>query len=436
MKTRRAATWAVAAVVLLLVVGVVAAVRRASPATTTDEIPTAHVKRGELDLKVHATGELRANHSEALTAPSIAGGALQITRLLHTGTAVKKGDLVMEFDPSEQRYKLEQSRSELLEADQEITKAKADADVQAAQDRVALLKARFDVRRAELEVQKNELMSTIDAGKNQLALEQARRVLEQLQQDIKSHTASGRATISLALEKRNKAKLAMDQAQQNIGKMRVLAPMDGLVALAKNEGASGGFFFSGMSLPEYREGDQAEPGSTICQVIDAKEMELVAKVGERDRSNVKVGQPAEIRLDALSGQVFYGTVKTVSGMSAHRFWDDDAGARFEVAIKLSTADLRLRPGFSAAVVIVGDQRKNVLYVPRQAVFLKDSKRVLYTRDGNGFDPREVKIQYENESRAAVEGIDAGTEVALVDPTAPRKTGNAAASSPGIGGGGP
>src|SRR5258706_322963 len=83
----------------------------------------------------------------------------------------------------------------------------------------------------------------IDARKNQLALEQARRVLEQLQQDIKSHTATGRATISLALEKRNKAKLAMDQAQQNIDKMRVLAPMDGLVALAKNEGASGGFFF-------------------------------------------------------------------------------------------------------------------------------------------------------------------------------------------------
>src|SRR5205807_2895300 len=406
-----------------------------SPATTTDEIPTAHVKRGELDLKVHATGELRANHSEALTAPSIAGGALQITRLLHTGTAVKKGDLVMEFDPSEQRYKLEQSRSELLEAGQEITKAKADADVQAAQDRVALLKARFDVRRAELEVQKNELVSTIDARKNQLALEQARRVLEQLQQDIKSHTASGRATISLALEKRNKAKLAMDQAQQNIGKMRVLAPMDGLVALAKNEGASGGFFFSGMSLPEYREGDQAEPGSTICQVIDAKEMELVAKVGELDRSNVKVGQPAEIRLDALPGQVFHGTVKTVSGMSAHRFWDDDAGARFEVAIGLSNADSRLRPGFSAAVVIVGDQRKNVLYVPRQALFLKDSKRVLYIRDGNGFDPREVKIQYENESRAAVEGIDVGGEVALVDPTAPRKTGNAAAS-PGLGGGSP
>ena len=62
-----------------------------------------------------------------LTAPPIGGGALQITRLLHTGTPVRKGDIVFEFDPSEQHYKLEQSRSELLQAEQEITKAKADA---------------------------------------------------------------------------------------------------------------------------------------------------------------------------------------------------------------------------------------------------------------------------------------------------------------------
>ena len=65
---------------------------------------------------------------------------------------MKKGDIVIEFDPSEQHYKLEQNRSELLQAEQEITKAKADAAVLAAQDKVALLKARYNVRRAELDV--------------------------------------------------------------------------------------------------------------------------------------------------------------------------------------------------------------------------------------------------------------------------------------------
>src|ERR1039458_2303348 len=132
MRSRRAITWGVAAVILCAVIGVVAAVRRA-PQATTDELPTAVVKRGDLDMKVYVTGELRATHSEMLTAPPIGGGALQITHLLHTGTVVKKGDLVIEFDPTEQHFKLDQNRSELLQAEQEITKARADAAVVAAQ---------------------------------------------------------------------------------------------------------------------------------------------------------------------------------------------------------------------------------------------------------------------------------------------------------------
>jgi biotin carboxyl carrier protein len=391
------------------------------------------VKRGDLDMKVHVTGELRATHSEMLTAPPIGGGALQITHLLHTGTPVKKGDLVVEFDPSEQHYKLEQNRSELMQAEQEITKAKADAAVVAAQDKVALLKARFDVRRAELDVQKNELVSTIDARKNELALEQAQRVLAELEQDVKSRSASNQATISLAQEKRNKAKLAMDQAEDSIKKMRVTAPMDGLVALEKNEGASGGFFYSGMSLPEYHEGDQVEPGRTVGQVIDPKEMELAAKVGEIERNNIKEGQTADIQLDALPGTSFRGTVKTVGGNNTRRFWDDDTSTKFEVSIKLATSDSRLRPGLTAKVLINGEPRKDVIYAPRQALFLKENKRIVYVRNGINFDQREVKIQAENESRAAIEGVSAGTEIALIDPTAPRKAASSSAAPPGGGG---
>jgi len=434
MKSRKAITWAVVAVVLCAVVGVVAAVGRVSPTASSTDVPTGRVKRGDLDMRVLITGELKASRSEMLTAPPIGGGALQITHLLHTGSAVKKGDLVIEFDPSEQHYKLDQNRSELLQAEQEITKAKADAAVVAAQDKVALLKARYDVRRTELDVQKNELVSSIDARKNQLALEGAQRVLAELEQDVKSRSVSNQASIQLAEEKRNKAKLQMEQAQGNIDKMRVVAPMDGFVALDKNDGATGGFFFSGMSLPEYREGDQVEAGRTVGQIIDPREMELVASVGELDRNSIKEGQSVDIELDALPGTKFHGTVKTVSGNNTRRFWDDDAATKFEVSIKLATSDERMRPGLTAHVSINGDPRKNVLYLPRQTLFLKDNKRVVYVRNGSNFDPREVKIQAENESRAAIEGIAEGTEIALVDPTAPKKSANQSAS-PATGAGG-
>jgi HlyD family secretion protein len=429
MRRRQTIAWAVAAVVLCAVIGVVAAVRRTTPAATNDGVPTGRVKRGDLDLRVFTTGEVHATHSMMVTAPAIGGGNLKITRLLHTGSLVKKGDIVVEFDPSEQQFKVEQSRSELLQAEQEIIKAHADAAVQTAQDKVALLKARYDVRRAELEVQKNELVSTIDAKKNDLSLEQTKRALAELEQDIKSHNASGEATISLAEEKRNKAKLGMDTAQQSIDKMRIPAPMDGLIALQKNTTATE-FFFTGMTLPEYREGDQVEAGGALCQVIDPKEMELVAKVGELERSNVKAGQAVNIELDALPGSVFHGTVKNVAGVSSHMFWEDNTGGQYEVTIQIAAPDPRLRPGFTAQVEVLGDERKNVLYVPRQALFLKDGKRVVYVRSGSGFESREVKIQSENESRAALEGLSEGTEVALADPTAPRKTSGSSAGASG------
>jgi HlyD family secretion protein len=435
MKRRRTIAGAVAAAVIFAAIGVVAIARRATVHTTGDDVPTSQVQQGDLDLKVYATGELRANRSITLIAPAIGGGALQITQLAHTGIAVKKNDVVVEFDPSEQHYKLEQNRSELLQAEQEITKAKADAAVQAAQDKVALLKARFDVRRAELDVQKNELVSVIDGKKNQLALDQAKRALAELEQDIQSHSASSQAGIDLAQEKRNKARLAMEQAQENIGKMRVVSPMDGLISIEKNREAAG-MMLEGVSMPDYHVGDQVEPGSGIAQAIDPTEMEINSKINEHDRGNIKLGQAAEIEFDALPGQIFHGTVKTVGGISTRNFWDDDAdntGGKFDVSIQLPISNSRLRPGLSAQVVILGDKRKNVLSVPRQALFLKNGKRIVYLKNGNGFEEREVKIQCENESRTAIANLPLQSEVALIDPTAPIKSGSSGKDAPGGGG---
>ena len=422
------------AVILAAGVALLAGERR-----TTDSgrgIPVARVERGDLSLQVHATGELQAIHTMMLSAPAIGGGTLHITHLLHTGVPVKKGDIVIEFDPTEQTYKLEQSRSELLQADQEITKAQADAAVLVAQDKVALLKAQYAVRNAELDVQLNELKSAIDARKNILALNEAKRALAQLEQDIKSHTVTGQASITLAREKHNKARLAMDQAQENITKMRVRSPMDGLVAINKNDDAAGGIMWRGMSIPDFREGDQVQPGTAIAEVIDPDHMELKANVAEGDRNNVKVGEKAEIRMDARPGRTIQGTVTTLGGASSGMFWDRDTAGTFSVTITLADTDPQMRPGLTAGVLINGGQPGNVIYVPRQALFLKDGKRVVYLGNGSGFTQEEVKVDAESESRAAVEGLKPGAVVAMIDPTAPQKSSASSSAGAAPGGGTP
>ena len=434
MKRSRILVSEIVAAVLVVAVGVTATTWRSTLSEPDTDVPSAVVKRGELDLKVYTTGELRANHSVTISAPAIGGGSLQITRLLHTGIPVKKGDVVVEFDPSEQIYKLEQSRSELLQAEQDIIKAKDDAAVQAAQDKVALLKARFDVRRAQLEVQKNELVSSIDAQKNQLALQQASRALAELEHDIQSHGVTEKTGVDLAREKWNKAKLSMDQAQQNIQKIRVVAPIDGLVAIQKNVG-DGDFIISGLSLPDFHEGDQTRPGAAIAIVVDSRDMELSAKVSETERANIVIGQQAEIQFDALPGRVFHGVLKSAAGMVQRSFFWDDQGSKYDVTVQLSDPDPRLRPGLTAQIVVFGEKKQNTLYVPRQALFQKEGTQTVFLKKGASFKQLPVKVTAESESRAAIEGLQERDEVALIDPTAPRKA-TAPGSTATFGGGTP
>jgi len=389
--------------------------RQTTVMATDSEIPTTTVKEVDLQLKVFTTGALKTSQSRAITAPPIAGGTLQIVTLARSGAQVHTGDVVLEFDPSQQEYNLGQNRSDLLQAEQEIVKAKADAAVQTAEDQTALLKAKYAVRRAELEVSKNELVSPIDAQKNLLALDEATRAQTQLKLDIQSHSASNQAALAISEEKRHKARLAMDQAEQNIKNMHITTPIDGLVVIHGNRDSTGGFFMDGMTLPDYHVGDQVNPGSSIAEIIDISHLEVSAQVGETDRINLKPEQTVEMKIDALPGESFSGKVQTVGGATSHEFWDDNAQRKFDVAVRLDRPDPRLRPGFAVRLNILGDSLSRAVSLPGGAIFEHDGKKVVYCKRNRGFEMQEVKIRAVSEGRAILSGISPGTVVALVNP---------------------
>ena len=421
---------------VLAVAGSSIACRQASVLAGEMEIPTATVKQAELQLKVRTTGALRTKELRVIAAPAIGGGTLQIIKLARFGTQVHKGDVILEFDPSEQEYNLAQNRSDLAQAEQEIVKSEADAAVQAAEDQTALLKSKYAVRRAELEVSKNELLSKIDAQKNVLALDEAKRALAQLEQDVRSHSASNKAALAISEEKRNKARLAMNQAEDNIKKMKVTAPIDGLVVIESNTDSTGGFFFYGMTLPDYQVGDQVNPGSSIAEVIDMSHLEVAAQVGETDHSNLKPGQTVDIQVYALPNDKFAGKVETVGGATSHEFWNDNSQHKFDVTILLDKPDPRLRPGFAASLSIRGDRLSNAVSIPSEAVFEREGKKMVYCKRNRGFEAREVRLRALSEGRAILEGLPPGTVVALVNPEArasekPKPEGSGPALGPAV-----
>jgi HlyD family secretion protein len=412
---REGRTRAAAFLLALVVGGGGIACRQNTVIASDTEIPTATVKEVDLQLKVFTKGALHTEQSRVVSAPPIAGGTLQIIQLAAAGAPVHTGDVVLEFDPSQQEYNLAQNRSDLEQADQEIVKAKADAAVQTAEDRTALLKAKYAVRKAELEVSKNEILSPIDGQKNILGLDEAKRALTQLEQDIRSHGASNDAALAISQEKHHKAQLAMDRAELNIKNMKITSPIDGLMVIHGNRDSTGGFFMDGMTLPDYHVGDQVNPGSSIAEVIDSSRLEISAQVGETDRTNVKTGQSVDIKVDALPGESFSGKVRTVGGATAREFWDDNAKHKFDVAIQIDRVDPRLRPGFEAQLSILGDHLTKAVSLPAEAVFEHDGKKIVYCERGRGFEMQEVKVRALSEGRAILEGIPVGTVVALVNP---------------------
>src|SRR5438874_532419 len=173
-KNRTRLVWSIAGLLATaLLVTASVAVPIQSVQTEGTVIPTTRVAEGDVSVVVYTTGEFKPLKAQALVAPSV-GGPMQILRIAATGTPVKAGEVVVEFDQSEMEDRLETALSEFAQAEQEIAKMRADATVQHAQDEVTLLTARFDVRRAELDVQGSLLSSEIDKQKLVLTLEEAK----------------------------------------------------------------------------------------------------------------------------------------------------------------------------------------------------------------------------------------------------------------------
>jgi hypothetical protein len=385
-------------------------------ASDASAVPTTPVVRGALKLSVHTNGDLRASRSVMIQAPSLGGGMLRILRMPETGAQVRAGEVILEFDPTEQQHALEQARSQVLEADQQIAKLEADRAAQVAQDRVDLLTARFDVRRAELDARLDrDLVGAAEFERRQLSLEEARRRLEQVERSVESRAETSRAGLAVAQETRTKSQIAADLARRNIESLVIKAPTDGYLVPRDNREATT-FFYTGMVLPEYRAGDTVNPGRPVADVFDLSAMDIRGKVNEQQRDNVTVGQAATFTTAALPGEALPAKVSAVSGMAQSRGMSGPL-RDFDLTLRLDRPDPRLRPGMSVDLQLAGASVENVLHVPRQAVFDRNGKPVVYVRAGDRFEPREVKPTHRSETRVAMEGVEEGTEVALVNPEA-------------------
>ncbi|HYL73240.1 MAG TPA: efflux RND transporter periplasmic adaptor subunit [Bryobacteraceae bacterium] len=386
----------------------------------SSDIPTTTVKHGDVTFAVTAKGELAGGNSEMLTAPMMGGAELILTSLRGNGDVVKEGDVVAQFDTTEQEFKLKEAEADLAEAEQQVAQAEADSKAKAEEAQYELAQAKADLRQAELEARRNPLLAAITARQNTLAVEAARDKLQQLEHDIPNRQATTTANIAIQEAARNKATVQAATARRNIESMTLKAHRNGYVSVQQN--ASGNFMFQGMKLPVFQVGDSVRPGMAVAQIPDLTSWEVVARIGELDRGHLAEGEKATISVVAVPDKVYTGHLKSIGGTTGSP-WD----RHFDCKIGLDNASPELRPGMSATIVITTEVLANVTWIPAQAVFESDGRSFVYLQTATGFSPSDIKVMRRSESQVALTGLKDGQVVAMASPDQQnKKTGSAGA----------
>src|SRR5258708_5225609 len=357
-------------------------------------VPTTTVRRGDVHPTVTAKGELKGGNSEEVAAPMIGAGDMHITALSKAGELVKVGEILLQFDTTDQAFKLKESEADLAEAEQQVLKAKAEGEAQQEENNYQLMKAKADVRQAELDCRKNRMLSVIVAKQNDLALESAKDHLRQLEQDTANFKATNQAGVAIQEAARSKAQVQSAAARKNIDAMTIHAQRAGYVAVRQNPNVNWGY--RGMMLPPFRVGDRVNPGMVIAEIPNLSSWELTANIGELDRGHLAKGAKVDVKIVAVPFRKFHGSIKDMAGTSGPP-WD----RRFECKITLDDPSPELRPGMNANVVINAEPLHKVLWVPGQAVFESDGRTFAHVKSGSGVAPADVKLVRRSESQAVL-----------------------------------
>jgi multidrug resistance efflux pump len=408
MRRRLLVLAAVLAVLAAIAWGAVRIVARVTASTAAVELPTTRVKRGRVTITVAARGELQGGNSEMLTVPQTGGNTVAITYLREPGELVEAGDVVVQFDTTQQEYNLREAEADLAEAGQQVIKAEADGQALDEETRYQVESTTADVKLAELEIRKNPLLAAIVARQNALALDAANNRQHQAGQDLNNKKATAAAGVAIQQAALNKAKVMMDIAQKTIDGMTLKAKTSGYVNIQQNSNLMIAYY--GMTLLPYQLGDNVNAGMAVAQIPDLKTWEVSAQVGELDRGHLTPGQQVSVTVVALAGKSFPGHVKNIGGTGGSA-WN----RHFECRIALDQASPELRPGMTSNLVITVESLDNVTWVPSQALFESDGRSFVYLRTPSGFMPHDVTLVRRSESQVVLTGISEGALVAMSNP---------------------
>jgi len=356
---KKVALIAGAVIALLAIVGFTVQQSRKGVVT----VQTGKVVRKDLSAVVTASGEIKPKLYVNIGANAFG----KITKLyVKEGDRVKEGQMLATIENVQPAADVSANQAALNVARTDYEAAKAAVNTATADQHQ--MEAEYE--RAKLDYDRAE------------ALYQAQLIAKAEYDTKKAAYGTSSAQLNQAKAKLVQAKAQMDSSQRRIGQMdanlrhandvlsktEYRAPFDGVIT----------------NLP-VREGEtvvigiQNAPGSTIMTIADTSVITAEVKVDETDIVNVKMGQPAEVTIDALPKQRFKGTVTEIgnnavirsTGVSTAQSTSSSQEAKdFKVVVTIQDPPPNLLPGLSTTARITTASKNNSLAIPIQALTIR------------------------------------------------------------------
>ncbi|MBL8879556.1 MAG: efflux RND transporter periplasmic adaptor subunit [Phycisphaerales bacterium] len=372
------------------------------------------IKKTEVDLKKAQTefeiqkGENTANVEKAHIALDKATNELEKYR---DGDAPKERRSleikIKEAETKHSRSKKKYEDSVKLLAQEYISKAQLDQDeIEFEQAQIALEASRRDLElfeRYTLPMTMTEKQTAVNDAKRGLqnAELRAQNMLEEKEVAVRNNEQR------LTSQKNN-----FDQLKKEVEFCTIKAKTPGLVLHGDPQ--------QGWWNERMKVGGNVWSGNTLFTIPDLRIMQVQVQVHEADINKLKEKQPATITMDTYPGLVIKGEVTKIAQVagSQNPWGGDDDVKKFKVEITMEEmAEVKLRPGISAKAEVFIDKLDDVLFVPRQAVFLEEGKNYCYAMIRGKPERKEIEIGVSSDTYTQISsGLNEGDVVLLYNPT--------------------
>lgn len=350
--TRKTKVYLAGIVALSVVAGL--AIRRQMKEAALPSVQVASVGRRDLSSIVTASGTILPKRSVNISADTIG----RVTRLtVKEGEFVKEGQFLLQIDPET-----------LASAVQS-----GEAGLEAAREAVNTAKVAIEAARARYELAQQDYERTRSLYQDQLVSQQELNRVEKQVEVYESELNARKTEVRAAEQRLEQGTAQLRSARHELSKVTILSPMNGLITQLNIE--------EGETVLV---GTMNNPGTVLMTVADLSVVQAELEVDETDVTELRLGQEATIRIDAIPDQEFHGRITKI-GSSALRGNNPFAAttqraASFEVIVTLDEEVKQARPGFSCSAEITTDTRRQALAIPIQA---------LTTRTVGGSEPAEA-----------------------------------------------